>query len=108
MASFFKGWTAHDIVGPLNKSEVRAALLDCDIEKRWFRTWDLIEQMILAASEEVKNIVYQSALAKKKIEEQHQKVVLKRKREDCAMARNVRRRLGECQDWRSRFAMLIL
>jgi hypothetical protein len=36
MSSLFDGWSAYDIVGPLNKKEVRAALLDYEIEKSCF------------------------------------------------------------------------
>ena len=59
-----------------------------------FHTWDTVEEMILDASDDVKNAVYQCALAKKNIEEQHQIEVLKRRREYQTMHRNVRRRLG--------------
>ena len=93
--SSFNGWSAYDIVGSLNKKEVRAILLDYDIERSCFRTWDTIEEMILASSDEVKSVVYESALAKGRIEEEHRIEVLKRKREEKKMARNVRRRLGE-------------
>lgn len=95
MSSSFNGWSAYDIVGSLTKKEVRALLLDYDIERSCFRTWDAIEEMILASSDEVKNVVYQSALAKKKVEDLHRNEILKRKREEKKMARNVRRRLGE-------------
>ena len=93
--SSFNGWSAYDIVGSLNKKEVRAILLDYDIERSCFRTWDTIEEMILASSDEVKSVVYESALAKGRIEEEHRIEVLKRKREEKKMARNVCRRLGE-------------
>lgn len=93
--SVFKDWSAYDIVGPLNKSEVRAALLDCDIQKSSFRTWDSIEAMILASPDNVKKIVYDCSLVKRKIEEEHRIVGLKRRREQQKMRRNVRRRLGE-------------
>ena len=95
MTSTFKGCSAYDIVGSLNKREVRALLLDYDIERSSFRTWDSIEEMILASSDEVKNVVYQSALAKRKVEEQHRMEILKRKREEESLARNIRRRLGD-------------
>ena len=95
MTSSFNGWSAYDIVGSLTKKEVRALLLDYDIERSCFRTWDAIEEMILASSDEVKNVVYQSALAKRKVEELHRNEILKRKREEKKLARNVRRRLGE-------------
>ena len=96
MSSFFAGWSAYDIVGPLNKREVRGALLDFDIEKKWFRSWDSIEDMILNASDDVKNALYQSAMVKKKVEERHRMDVLKRRLDYQTMVRNVRRRLGEC------------
>jgi hypothetical protein len=102
MLSPFHGWTAHDIVGPLNKREVRAALLDYEIEKSCFRTWDSIEHMVLTSSDEVKDVLYRSAEAKRKVEEEHEKAVRKRNRESHMMARNVRRRLGkyyECFIW---------
>ena len=95
MTSIFNGWSAYDIVGSLNKKEIRALLLDYDIERGSFRTWDAIEDMILASSDEVKNVVYQGASAKRKVEEQHRIEILKRKREEELLARNVRRRLGE-------------
>lgn len=94
MSSTFNGWSAYDIVGSLNRKEVRAALLDFNIERGCFRTWDTIEDMILASSDEVKSVVYESALAKKKVEEQHRTEILKRKREEEFTARSVRRRLG--------------
>ena len=94
MTSFFNGWTAHDIIGPLNKREVRAALLDYSIEKSCFRTWDSIEDMILHCSDDVKNVVYQSGVVKARVEEEHRKEVHKRRREAEIMSRNVRRRLG--------------
>ena len=96
MPSFFAGWSAHDIVGSLNKAEVRAALLDYDIEKKCLRSWDAIETMLLNASDEVKNTLYQCALTKGRIEEQHQMATRKRRLEEQMMSRNVRRRLGEC------------
>lgn len=43
MSSSFNNWSAHDIVGPINKREVCAALLDYEINKFCFRTWDTIE-----------------------------------------------------------------
>jgi hypothetical protein len=95
MSSAFYGWSAYDIVGLLTKKEIRSALLDFQIEKSCFRTWDSIEDMILTSSDEVKAVVYESAMAKKKIDEQHRIAVLKRKLEDQTIARIVRRRLGE-------------
>lgn len=95
MSSFFEGWTASDIVGPLNKKEVRAALLDYEIEKSSFRSWDTVEEMIMRSSDEVKDVLYRSSMAKRKVEEQRRIDDLKRKREDLTMRRNVRRRIGE-------------
>jgi hypothetical protein len=95
MCSSFEGWRACDIVGSLNKSEVRSALLDFDIEKSCFRSWNLIEDIILKSSDDVKNVIYRSALAKGKVEEQRQVVTLKRKRENKMLVRNTRRRIGE-------------
>ena len=69
MCLSFEGWTAYDIIGFLNKAEVRLALLDFDLEKSCFRSWNSIENMILNTSDDVKDALYQSALAKKKIEE---------------------------------------
>ena len=93
MASSFTGWSAHDIVGPLNKSEVRGCLLDFNLEKACFRTWDSIEQMIWTVSDDVKNVIYRCAMAKRNVKQQHRVSVLKRKREYQKMTRNVRRRL---------------
>ena len=84
-----------DIVGPLNKMEVQAALLDYEIEKKCFQSWDSIEEMIWGASEDVKRAIYESAVAKKNVESQGWIVELKRRREHLAMTRNVCRRLGE-------------
>lgn len=95
MTSSFEGWSAYDIVGPLNKREVGAALLDYQIERVCFRTWDSIEDMLLSSSDEIKNAVYQSAVVKRKVEEEHRLAVRKRHREVENMNRNVRRRLGE-------------
>lgn len=95
MSSAFYGWSAHDIVGPLTKGEIRSALLEFEIEKSSFRTWDSIEDMILRSSDEVKVVLYESGMAKKKIDEQHRIAVIKRKREEETITRNVRRRLGE-------------
>ena len=92
MESSFENWSAHDIVGPLNRAEIRSALLDFKIEKKCFRTWNSIEEMILSSSDAVKRVVYESSLVKRKIEEQHRQDIVKRKREDQALARNVRRR----------------
>jgi hypothetical protein len=89
--SLFTGWSAHDIVGSLNKSEVRRALLDYDLEKGCFRTWDSIERMLLFASDEIKGAIHRSAIVKGKIEEEHRNAVLKRDREYKKMVRNVRR-----------------
>ena len=94
MTSFFHGWSAYDIVGPLNKAEIRAALLDYQIERSCFRTWDSIEDMILKSSDEVKRVVYESAITKKNVEEQHRIASCKRHREVQNMQRNTRRRLG--------------
>jgi hypothetical protein len=95
MSLSFDGWSAYDIVGPLNKREVRAALLDYEIEKSSFRSWDSVEEMIMRSSVEVKNVLYRSSMAKRKVEEQHRIMELKRKRESMTMMRNVRRRIGE-------------
>jgi hypothetical protein len=94
MMSFFDGWTAHAIVGPLNKKEVRTALLDYGIERLCFRTWDTIEQMILNSSDEVKKILYESGVSKRIVEEQHRSATLKRRREERSMRRIVRQRIG--------------
>ena len=94
MSSFFEGWTAYDIVGCLSKREVQSVLLDYPIEKRWFRSWDTIEEMILMSADNVKNVVYQSAIAKKKIEDEHRKEVERRRIESQRLARNVRRYIG--------------
>ena len=94
MPSLFDGRSAVDIVGSLNKKEVRALLLEHGIEKSCFRSWDAIEDMILGASDEVKNIVFQGAKAKGDIEEQHRHEVRKRHVEAQALMRNVRRRIG--------------
>lgn len=94
MSSSFDGWSAHDIVGPLNRSEVRGALLDHGIQRNCFRTWNTIERMVLESSDEIKNILYQCGLTKARVEEQHRLVVAKRRREDLLIARNVRRRIG--------------
>ena len=95
MSYDFTGWSAYDIVGPLNKREVHSALLDFEIEKSCFRTWDSIEAMLMRSCDVVKGVVYESSMAKRKVEEQHRLAVLKRKREEQSMVRNVRRRLGE-------------
>ena len=94
MSLSFIGWSAYDIVGPLNKREVQAVLLDYGIEKKWFRSWDSIEEMIMRSSHEVKTVLYESSMAKKKVEEQRRIAELKRKRESETMARNVCRQLG--------------
>ena len=94
MPSFFDGWSAVDIVGSLNKREVRALLLDFGIEKSCFRSWDAIEEMILGASDEVKDVVYQSAKTKENIEERHRLEMRKRRLETQVMMRNIRRRIG--------------
>ena len=91
----FEGWSAYDIVGPLNKREVRAALLDFRIERVAFRTWDSIETMLLSSSDEVKDAVYRCSLVKRKVEEEHRQAGIKHKREEDVRSRNVRRRLGE-------------
>ena len=90
MTSFFHGWSAYDIVGPLNKAEIRAALLDYQIERSCFRTWDSIEDMILSSSDEIKRIVYESAVTKKNVEEQQRLTSRKRHREIRNMERNTR------------------
>ena len=94
MSSFFDGRSAYNIVGCLSKREVQSVLLDYPIEKRWFRSWDTIEEMILTSSDEVKNVVYRSAITKKKIEDEHRKEVEKRRVESRKMSRNVRRHIG--------------
>jgi hypothetical protein len=96
MAANFDGWSAHDIVGPLNRKEIRTALLDYEIEKKNFKTWDAIERMILNSSEEVKFVLFRCGEAKKNVEEQHRLTTLKRRRENRMTIRNVRRRLGMC------------
>ena len=94
MTSIFNGWSAHEIVGPLNKAEVRKALLDYDVEKSSFRTWDSIEKMVLGSSDEIKEALYQSGMTKKKIEDEHRIETLKRRQEAQRIERNVRRRIG--------------
>lgn len=91
----FNGWSAHDIIGSLNKKEVRAALLDFGLNPKCFRTWDSIEKLILTSSDTIKTTLHQSAIAKGNIEEQHRMEVLKCRLEARAMVRNVRRRLGK-------------
>ena len=81
MTSVFNGWMAHQIVGPLNKAEVRNALLDYNIERLRFRTWDTIEVLILESSDEVKNVVYQCGQAKQIVEDEHRITGLKRRQE---------------------------
>jgi hypothetical protein len=94
--SSFENWAAYDIVGPLSKAEVKAALLDYGFERKRFRTWDSIEELVLTGSDEVKNVLYQSAVAKRNVEEQHCIELHKRRLEDQKMQRNVRRRIGLC------------
>jgi hypothetical protein len=94
--SSFENLTAYDIVGPLNKAEVKAALLDYGFERKRFRTWDSIEDLVLTSSDEVKNVLYQSAVAKKDVEEQHRIEFRKRHLEDQQIQRNVRRHIGLC------------
>lgn len=95
MTLIFNGWSAYNIMGSLNKKEVCAILLDYDIKRSCFRTWDTIEDMILASSDEVKSVVYESALVKRKVEEEHRVEVLKCKHEEKQMVRNVHWWLGE-------------
>ena len=94
MASFYEGWSSHDIIGTLNRAEVKAALLDQKLLTLDFRTWNSIDKMIQSSSDMVKTILHESAMAKKDVEDQHRASVLKRRREARAMVRNVRRRLG--------------
>jgi hypothetical protein len=93
MPSCYDGWTAHDIIGPLNKREVRAALLDFEIQKSNFRNWDSVERMVLGSSDDVKNVLFRCGEAKRKVEDEHRICMLKRRRESRMMSRNVRRRL---------------
>ena len=95
MESSFENWSAYNIVGPLNRAEIRSALLDFEIEKKCFQTWSSIKEMILLSSDAVKRVVYDCSLVKRKIEEQHRQEIVKHKREDQALARNVRCRLGK-------------
>ena len=95
MTSSFHGWSAHEIVGSLNKKEVRVALLDYEIDRSCFRTWDSIERMILESSDDVKETLYRCGLAKGKVEEEHRMMIRKRRREELQMSRNVRRRSGK-------------
>jgi hypothetical protein len=94
MTSHFDGWTAHAIVGPLNKKEVQTALLDYGIERSSFRTWDSIEHMILNSSERVKQTLYECGEVKRNVEEQHRLATLKRRHDERSIRRIVRRRLG--------------
>lgn len=95
MTSPFAGWSAHEIIGPLNRREVRAALLEYNIERSCFRTWNTIEEMVLKSGDDVKTTLYESGLAKANVEKQHQLIGVKRHREAMAMARNVRRHIGK-------------
>ena len=52
--------------------------------------------MILSSSDEIKRIVYESAVTKKNVEEQQRLTSRKRHREIRNMERNTRRRLGFC------------
>jgi hypothetical protein len=94
MTSSFENWSAYDIVGPLNRAEVRAVLLDYGFERKHFRSWNSIETLILSSSDEVKNVVFECAEAKRKVEEDHRRVVLKRRLDDQTFRRNVRQRIG--------------
>jgi len=80
---------AHEIVGPLNKAEVCNALLDYDIERSKFQTWNLIEVMVLESSDEVKKVLYESGQAKRIVEEQQHNAAVKHRREARKFDRNV-------------------
>lgn len=95
MTSSFAGWSAHQIIGTLNRNEVRAALLEFKMEKSSFRTWDTIEKMILESSDDVKRVLYECGVTKANVERQHQISGLKQHREAMAMARNIRRHIGD-------------
>jgi hypothetical protein len=58
MSSSFARWSAHNIVGPLKKSEVRTSLLEYGIEKAEFQMWDTIECMVLESSDEIKMVLF--------------------------------------------------
>lgn len=95
MTSPFAGWTAHQIVGPLNKKEVDAALVEFKIERSSFRTWNTIEQMIMSRGDNVKGTLYKCGVAKANVEKQQELIGIKRRQEAKAMARNVHRHLSD-------------
>lgn len=90
----FAGWSAHEIIGPLNQREVRTALLEYNIERSCFRSWNTIEQMVLKSGDDVKRVLYESGVTKANIEKQHQVIGLKQHREAMAMVQNVCRHIG--------------
>jgi hypothetical protein len=94
MISSFDGWSAYDIVGPLSKAEIRAILLDYGIERKWFRSWNSIEEMLLGSSDEVKRVVYRSAVTKRNVEDAAHYEMKKRKREARKEDRSVHRCIG--------------
>ena len=84
-AFFFRGMDGHDIIGTLNRNEVRAALLEQEILPSSFRSWDSIGRMIMSSTDIIKTILHESTIAKKDVEDQHQATVLKRRHEAWAM-----------------------
>ena len=95
MSSFFEGWSAHDIIGPLNRKEVRAVLVGLEVGRVSFRTWNDIGKTILNSDDDVKVALFETGIAKWNVEEEHRLIGLKRRREAKAMSRNVRRHIGD-------------
>jgi hypothetical protein len=91
----FADWSAHKIIGPLNQREVHAVLLEYNIKRSSFHTWDIIKRMILHSGDDVKMVLYESGKGKAVIEEQHQAADVKRHQEAKAMAWNVWWHIGQ-------------
>ena len=71
MLSFFAGWSAHDIIGLLNRKEVRAILVGFEVGRVSFQMWDDIGKMILNRDDDVKAALFESGIAKWNVEEEH-------------------------------------
>jgi hypothetical protein len=95
MSLSFAGWTAQEIVGKLTKKEVIACLPKGWIRLRDAQKWEMLEDVVLKLSDNMKGVVYRAACTKAHLKEEMEIAVKKRKRENVLWTRQVRRHLDD-------------
>jgi hypothetical protein len=94
-SSSFVGWSAKNIVGRLTKAEVIGCLPLGWIRPMDARKWDVLEDVILKLSDEMKRIIYEAGHTKDHVIEETRREVAKKKIENFQWVRRTRRRLDK-------------